>query len=226
MKSDFKEQVKLLLDVLPISLMDSRLALKGGTAINLFVCDMPRLSVDIDLTYLPIEDRDATFANITEIMDTMLDNLRKLSGIKAEIKRTKDGTAKQILVVRDNIAVKIELNLVIRGSVYEPVKLDLAKKAQDEFKKYIEIQSLSFEDLYAGKFCAALDRSHPRDLFDLVIFFQNNIISEKLKNAFIFYLLNSSLCSLYQLYAFVNPVINDVLASHPKLFLIFIKFYF
>jgi predicted nucleotidyltransferase component of viral defense system len=191
MKSDFKEQVKLLLDVLPVSLKDSRVALKGGTAINLFMYDMSRLSVDIDLAYLPIEARDITFANIAEIMDEMLLSLTKIAGIRAEIKRTKEQIAKQILVIRNNIAIKIELNLVIRGSVYEPVKLELAKKAQNEFKKYIEIQSLSFEDVYAGKFCAALDRGHPRDLSDLVIFFKNNIITEKLKNAFIFYLLSA-----------------------------------
>jgi hypothetical protein len=51
----YKYQVEILLDVLPFIQEDSRFSLKGGTAINLFYRSMPRLSVDIDLTYLPIE---------------------------------------------------------------------------------------------------------------------------------------------------------------------------
>ena len=53
-------QVVLLMDVLPLVANESCFALKGGTAINLFVRDLPRLSVDIDLTYLPIKDRAAS----------------------------------------------------------------------------------------------------------------------------------------------------------------------
>lgn len=189
---DFKKQVALLLEILPTALGDKRLALKGGTAINLFVNDMPRLSIDIDLTYLPLEDRDTTMTNISIIMNNMTEILNQQRNLKATLKQTRDGIAKQILVSKDGIAVKIELNLVIRGSIYEPVKLTLSKTAQSEFERSIELTTLSLEDLYGGKFCAALDRGHPRDLYDLVIFFQNHQIDEKIKNAFIFYLLSSN----------------------------------
>jgi hypothetical protein len=50
----YREQVSLLLRVLPIVGREEVFALKGGTAINLFVRDLPRLSVDIDLTFLPL----------------------------------------------------------------------------------------------------------------------------------------------------------------------------
>lgn len=41
----------------PFVATEKEFALKGGTAINLFIRDMPRLSVDIDLTYVPVADR-------------------------------------------------------------------------------------------------------------------------------------------------------------------------
>lgn len=58
-EQSYKQQVSLLLSVLPEVAKESCFALHGGTAINLFVRDMPRLSVDIDLTYLPLEDRQS-----------------------------------------------------------------------------------------------------------------------------------------------------------------------
>lgn len=64
--SKYKHQVSLLLQVLPEVAKEPVFALHGGTAINLFVRDMPRLSVDIDLTYTPIEDRKTSFKNIID----------------------------------------------------------------------------------------------------------------------------------------------------------------
>lgn len=61
----FYRQVALLVRVLPWVATEKCLALKGGTAINLFVRDMPRLSVDIDLAYLPIEPREASLQHIS-----------------------------------------------------------------------------------------------------------------------------------------------------------------
>jgi hypothetical protein len=64
--SPFYAQVELLLRVLPLVGKEKEFALKGGTAINLFIRNMPRLSVDIDLTFLPVVDRDTTFRQIGE----------------------------------------------------------------------------------------------------------------------------------------------------------------
>lgn len=60
MNKSFLEQVRLMLECMPIVMENEVFALKGGTAINFFVRDMPRLSVDIDLTYLPIAPREAS----------------------------------------------------------------------------------------------------------------------------------------------------------------------
>src|SRR5690625_6747219 len=64
----YRAQVDLLLQVLPHVAKEASFALKGGTAINLFVRDMPRLSVDIDLTWLPFDDRPTALAGITDAL--------------------------------------------------------------------------------------------------------------------------------------------------------------
>lgn len=64
----YRSQVALLIRILPFVAEEPDFALKGGTAINLFVRDMPRLSVDIDLTYLPVQDRKASLAAIDAAM--------------------------------------------------------------------------------------------------------------------------------------------------------------
>src|SRR5690606_36532122 len=60
----YRAQVELLIRCLPAVANAPDFALKGGTAINLFLRDMPRLSVDIDLTYLPITDRANALTDI------------------------------------------------------------------------------------------------------------------------------------------------------------------
>ena len=60
----YAERVKLLVEILPTLAKEQRFALKGGTAINLFIRDMTRLSVDIDLAYLPVAGRAGSLAAI------------------------------------------------------------------------------------------------------------------------------------------------------------------
>ena len=65
----YLNQTRLLLRVLSDIAAEEVFALKGGTAINLFYRDMPRLSVDIDLVYLPVRERDASLRDIGQDMD-------------------------------------------------------------------------------------------------------------------------------------------------------------
>ena len=67
----FEGQVALLVRILPYVGTEACFALKGGTAINLFVRDLPRLSVDIDLVYLPIEDRETSLIGIRSALSRM-----------------------------------------------------------------------------------------------------------------------------------------------------------
>lgn len=186
----FSDQVQLLVNVLPSVATQPCFALKGGTALNLFVRDLPRLSVDIDLAYLPVADRESSLVGIDKALDNVAaEIIRTIPNVKVNASFV-HGTDKRIklLVSQSGVTIKVEVTPVLRGSVYESELRETAPRVQSEFG-YAQMQLLSFEDLYAGKLCAALDRQHPRDLYDVKFLLENEGISEKLKDAFIVYLL-------------------------------------
>jgi len=183
-------QVQLLLRLLPLVADEPCFALKGGTAINLFVRDFPRLSVDIDLVYLPNSDRDQALVDIRVALDRLANAFAKiLPGIKI-IKSYKDKQDALRLVVEHNGArIKVELSPVLRGTVYPCETRPVVAAVEEEFG-FAETQLVSFEDLFAGKICAALDRQHPRDLFDIQLLLANEGLTDKLKKAFLVYLIS------------------------------------
>jgi predicted nucleotidyltransferase component of viral defense system len=188
----YEDQVALLLDVIEVAMRDDRVALKGGTAINLFLEEMPRFSVDIDLCYLPIESREKSLRTINEIIQKMTAAIEKKSKIIAQINYTDERIAKQVVVKKERASIKIEINHVLRGHIYETQTLALCDTAQEKFQTYVEVQALSTEEIYVGKFCAALDRQHPRDLFDVMNFFERHTFSARLKKAFLIYLISGN----------------------------------
>ena len=183
----YREQVGLLLRILPFVAQESCFALKGGTAINLFLRDMPRLSVDIDLVYLPFDDRKTALDNISKALDRIkLNLLQSLPGIQVQA----DGPKGKLLCSLGSMQVKVEVNTVMRGTT-EPVRLiPIADMVQDEFGMFAEIRIVSDAELYGGKICAALDRQHPRDLFDVFPLLEQNIFPDKIKPGFIASLLS------------------------------------
>ncbi|MCK4870410.1 MAG: nucleotidyl transferase AbiEii/AbiGii toxin family protein [Gammaproteobacteria bacterium] len=188
------QQVKLLLDVMPEVAEEKCFALKGGTAINLFLQDMPRFSVDIDLTYLPIEDRAVSLNGIASALSTIKSKIESKDGIKVLEKRlVKSKRLAKLLVVRDEVMIKVEPNEVLRGTVFPAVVKNLVPKAEQIFDISVSnVPMLSPEDLYAGKFCAALSRQHPRDIFDVKILFENGGITDQIRQAFVVYLASGS----------------------------------
>ena len=190
MKAAYFSRVDLLLTILPDVMQDQRLALKGGTAINMFFLEMPRLSVDIDLTYLPIESRTTSLNSIDQIFHDIKQRLIE-KGFSVQPKLTADGHAKQ-LIVEDEELVKIEINHVLRGCVLNPVMRELSQKAQSSFNKFATVQCLAENDVFAGKVCAALDRQHPRDLYDMLFFLKNMGYSRDLHSAFLVYLISNN----------------------------------
>ena len=88
--------------------------------------------------------------------------------------------------------IKIEPNFVLRGSVFPCEEKELCDKAQDQFLKFMRVKTLSVADLYGGKLCAALDRYHPRDLFDIKLLLENQGLTEAVRQAFIVYLASGS----------------------------------
>lgn len=71
MSDIYKRQVSLLIRIMPSVYRIKDFAVHGGTAINLFYKNMPRYSVDIDLTYIPIQDREESLRIIEEHLKTL-----------------------------------------------------------------------------------------------------------------------------------------------------------
>lgn len=194
----YKKQVRLLLDVLPLVAEEEDLALHGGTAINLFVRNMPRLSVDIDLTYLPVEGRDLSLKNIAAILKRIQARLEStIVGVSVEPKVN----IGKLFISKDNALVKLEVNLVGRGTYKEPERKILCERTQEEFDVFVEMKMVPMEQLYGGKICAAIDRQHPRDLFDIKYLLENEGFTEKMKAGFIYCLLGSE----RPIYEMLNP---------------------
>jgi predicted nucleotidyltransferase component of viral defense system len=168
----YRAQVELLIRCLPAVASAPDLVLKGGTAINLFLRDMPRLSVDIDLTYLPASDRDTALIDMRSQVATIAEGLKQtVPGTNVQLV---EGDAPKLLVDKAGARIKVEPSVVIRGSLVPPVTSALCSAAQEDYELFVEIQRLDSPDLYAGKLCAALDRQHRRDLFDVMTFKQRD----------------------------------------------------
>lgn len=204
--SPFFKQANLILRVLPHVSEEKCFALKGGTALNFFVVDMPRLSVDIDLAFLPITTRDEALRDISAALDGIADRIGRAMP-DARIERIKakggDGLTK-LFVNREGARIKIEPNDIIRGTVFRCEERPLVKKAEDFFELSVAVHSLSIADLYGGKLCAALDRQHPRDLFDVKPLLEGDGVSEDIRKAFVVYLASH------------NRPMNELLNPNPQ----------
>lgn len=188
----FLKQANLLLRVLPIINAHKVFALKGGTAINFFKRNLPRLSVDIDLTYLPIQERTESLLDITSRLEIIGETIKKRIPGTIITKRVLKGSdfISGLIITGNGVTIKLEPNTVIRGSVNKPQAIKLCKKAEQLFELTLKTQCLSPADLYGGKICAALDRQHPRDFFDIKLLMENEGITETIIKVFIFYLIS------------------------------------
>ncbi|MCW3467370.1 nucleotidyl transferase AbiEii/AbiGii toxin family protein [Chitinophaga nivalis] len=188
MEETYRKQVSLLLTVLPEVAKEKCFALHGGTAINLFVRDMPRLSVDIDLTYLLIEDRSNSLTHIAEALERIKANIEKVLP-NAKVSHREDNAKLQISA--NKVDIKLEVNLVNRGSLSEPVEMELCVKAQNDFEAFCIMPVVPIGQLFGGKIIAALDRQHPRDLFDVKHLLEIEGFTQEIKEGFLHYLLCS-----------------------------------
>ena len=184
----YDAQVRLILRCLPEISRHPCFALKGGTAINLFLRDLPRISVDIDLCYLPLKPRRES---LQEIHDTLIsiknDIEQRVTGSQVRESRSQDYVVRLIVSTEDAI-VKIEPNLILRGAVRTAQDRDLCLAAQEHFEAFVSIQTLSTADVYGGKLCASLDRQHPRDLFDVKLLLDDTGITPEIRCSFVVYL--------------------------------------
>lgn len=182
----YVRQVALLVRTIPEIAEEADFALKGGTAINLFVRDLPRLSVDIDLVFLPIAERKESLASVKAGLERIAARVDKRPGLRA---KPPSGDGTKIEVTDGAARVLIEANPVIRGTVFEAELRTVSPRVEEQFG-FAEMQVVSMADLYAGKIAAALDRQHPRDLFDIHYLFETDGISDDLFSAFLVYLIS------------------------------------
>jgi len=184
----YAERVKLLVEILPTLAEDKRFALKGGTAINLFEHDLPRLSVDIDLTWLPVGDFASDTRDISSALEKIGETLR--SGplrLQVQTSGTEATGVHRLIASRNRSRVQIETTPVMRGTVH-PVRTMRVRPAVEQNFGFAEMQVLDFADLYAGKLSAALSRQHPRDLFDMQPLLDDGRLDERLWRTFLVYL--------------------------------------
>ena len=210
-KAQYLSQVELLLDCLPVLAGQNVFALKGGTAINFFIQDMPRLSVDIDLTFLKIAQRKISISEIESGLRLLArEIIKRNKRYQVRELKTQTGLLHKLLITDGLINIKIEPNFIMRGTLLPIEKMDLKKSIEDRFEYSVKnIPVLAEEELYAGKICAALSRQHPRDFFDIKKLLEDKGITDNIRQAFVIYLV----CSPRPIHELLNPnlvILKDV----------------
>jgi hypothetical protein len=186
MNNIYRQQVELLLKFIPTLSATDDFAIHGGTAINLYVLDLPRYSVDIDVTYIPIKSREESFAEIHKNLSVLKE---KIKTIIPDVVIT--DKPNKIYCSQKGVMVKIEVSGTKRGLV-EPYEIRrLCQKAEKEFETSNKARIVSLSELYGGKIMAALDRQHPRDLFDVKLMFDFVNDFNQIKKGFMYCLLSS-----------------------------------
>ena len=188
MDKAYADTVRLLLTAAPDVFANDIFAMKGGTAINLFVQDMPRLSVDIDVVYTPWQTpRDQALKAISDELDAIAGRLGRLGLTTRKVTSRELGDTK-LLIENAEAQVKVEVNVVFRGTVLPIERRSLSPKTADLFSVALELPVLAPAELYGSKLVAAMDRQHPRDLFDALKMFESGGLSDAAVECFVTYL--------------------------------------
>lgn len=206
MDSRFIETVRLLIDVAPFVFSKDCFALKGGTAINLFLHDLPRLSVDIDLVYTDLEHtgRDSALEAIESALRDVSILLESKLGVTVRPTTSGSEHESKLFISRGPVLLKVEVNHVFRGAVYPLVTGTLTPQAKSRFSRALSVPMLDPDELYGSKLVAALDRQHPRDLFDVMLMLEGGGVTPRIRRAFTVYLAGH------------NRPMHELLAPRPK----------
>jgi len=137
-----------------------------------------------------LEPRATALANIGTALRRIAAGIRKtVPGATVQEGQARGSEhVSKLSVSTAEATVKIEPNLVLRGAVFPPVERELSETAERLFEISAPTVTLAVEDLYGGKLCAALDRQHPRDIFDVKILMENEGITDEIRTAFVIYL--------------------------------------
>ena len=214
MNQVYLDTARLLTQVAPFIFVDETFALKGGTAINLFVRDMPRLSVDLDLVFVDYNlSRERALHVITDAIRRSAEQLNK-RGFQTHTPVAADASETKLLVRRGNIEVKVEVNFVSLGTVLPTRNASLTPNARETLLADLEIPVVSLEDMYGGKLVAALDRQHPRDLFDVMQLFAHEGITPAIRRAFVVYLASHN----RPIHEVLFPTLQDIRRDYEQNF--------
>lgn len=189
MNEHYAQTVRLLLTAVPFVFDNTIFAMKGGTAINLFIQDMPRLSVDIDVVYIPWQhNRDEALRNIAVELERIRECLEPLGLTVRTLPTMKTQSETKLFIESALSQVKVEVNFVFRGTVLPPLRHKLSPKTSTTFSAELEAPLLATDELYGSKLVAALDRQHPRDLFDVWRLFETGGLTDATIECFVTYL--------------------------------------
>jgi len=188
----FKEQADLMVTVMGYMTWDQCFALKGGTALNLFFADMPRLSVDIDLVYLPLNSREEALTEMKPALVRYKEKFNKV-GLQAQVTEgSEDNLVGKLIVTRGRASIKIEPNTIMRGTFYPVETKPLSSEAAEYFQQEVDVTCMDFKELMAGKLAAMLDRQHPRDIFDMMHFLKSGHTLSSITDIFVAYLIQAN----------------------------------
>lgn len=162
--------------------------MKGGTALNLFVQDLPRLSVDIDVVFVDhaLERNEALEAIASDLAAAK--SAISDMGFRAALPTTKTGDEVKLLAELGSARVKVEVNCVFRGTLLPVARARLTETAQHLFTTDLEVPMLDRSELYGSKLVAAMDRQHPRDMFDAMKMREQRGWQASLVDCFVAYL--------------------------------------
>jgi predicted nucleotidyltransferase component of viral defense system len=168
---DTLEKVYRLADILEFlntePKLKGKLALKGGTAINLTIFNLPRLSVDIDLDYLVNDSKEEMFHN-REIINTALARFMEFSGYNLSPKSKKPHSLdswiyEYVNLGRNKDNIKIEINYSLRAHVFPAQEMRIAT---EHFESEYKLNCLNAIEIFGSKINALLSRAAARDLYD------------------------------------------------------------
>ena len=214
MNQVYLDTARLLIQVAPLVFAEKIFALKGGTAINLFVRDMPRLSVDLDLVFADHSmGREEALDSISAAIKSAGERLKK-RGFQTHAATVADAGETKLFIRRENLEVKVEVNFVLRGTLHPVRPASLSAKAKEVLQADLELPLVSLEDLYAGKLVAALDRQHPRDLFDVMELFSHEGITPAIRRSFVAYLATHN----RPIHEVLFPKLRDVSGEYDSTF--------
>lgn len=204
MEKRYIDTVRLLIESAPSVFEPNLFALKGGTAINLFVTDMPRLSVDLDLVFVDHRaSRDEAISSIASCLTDLRTQLQR-RGLDAEVVASGTGQESKLFIKRTRALVKVEVNHVFRGSVLPLETREMVDSARSLFATGLSVPTLAEAELYGSKLVAAMDRQHPRDLFDVHGLYAKGGLTPQIVDCFLCYLLGH------------NRPVHEVLFSRQK----------